>query len=78
MAPGHHPPAIPAGTQRREKLHRIWKQLLELYRPEHALDWLRSAVPVLGDRRPLDVMSEDTGLDRVLDAVARMKWGMPA
>ena len=27
----------PLETQRKEKLHRIWKQLLELYNPENAL-----------------------------------------
>src|SRR5579862_7770522 len=63
-----HTPS-PLEAQRREKLHRIWKQLLELYTPENAFRWLRSAVPALGDQRPLDIMAEDGGLDRVLDAV---------
>jgi putative toxin-antitoxin system antitoxin component (TIGR02293 family) len=68
----------PLETQRKEKLQRIWKQLLELYNPENALQWLESAVPVLGYRRPVDVMAEDGGLDRVLDVVGRMSWGIPS
>ncbi len=68
----------PLEAQRREKLHRIWKHLLDLYTPEHALQWLRSSVPALDDRHPLDIMAEDGGLDRVLDTVVRMSWGIPA
>ena len=68
----------PLETQRKEKLHRIWKQLLEVYNPENALLWLESSVPVLGYRRPVDIMAEDGGLDRVLDVVGRMSWGIPS
>src|SRR5207245_679201 len=68
----------PLETQRKEKLHRIWKQLLEIYNPENALLWLESSVPVLGYRRPVDIMAEDGGLDRVLDVVGRMSWGIPS
>lgn len=65
------------GAQRQEKLHRIWQELLEIYQPENAVRWLESPVPVLEDRRPLDVMAEDGGLDRVLQLVGRMSWGIP-
>ena len=65
-------------TQRTAKLHQIWSQLLDLYTPENAEKWLRSSVPALGSRRPLDVMAEDGGLDRVLDTLARMSWGIPS
>ena len=68
----------PLESQRKEKLHRIWKLLLEIYNPEKAVEWLESSVPVLGYRRPLDVMAEDGGLDRVLDIVGRMSWGIPS
>jgi len=67
----------PLTAQRKEKLHRVWVSLLKLYKPENALLWLRSEVPVLGYRAPLDVMAEDGGLDRVLDVVGRMSWGIP-
>jgi putative toxin-antitoxin system antitoxin component (TIGR02293 family) len=65
-------------TQRAAKLHQIWNELLDLYNPENAAKWLQSTVPVLGNRRPLDVMAEDGGLDRVLDTLARMSWGIPS
>jgi putative toxin-antitoxin system antitoxin component (TIGR02293 family) len=68
----------PLQAQRIEKLHRIWKQLLAIYTPENASRWLHSSVPALGDRLPLDIMKEDGGLDRVLDIVVRMSWGIPA
>jgi putative toxin-antitoxin system antitoxin component (TIGR02293 family) len=68
----------PLEAQRVEKLQRIWKKLLELYTLENDLKWLHSSMPALGDKRPLDVMAEDGGLDRVLDTVARMSWGIPA
>jgi len=68
----------PLEAQKKEKLHHIWKLLLELYTPENASQWLHSSVPALGDRCPLDVMTEDGGLDRVLDTVSRMSWGIPA
>lgn len=66
----------PLETQREEKLRRIWRDLVELFTPENAIRWLESPVPVLAGRRPLDVMAEDGGLDRVLEVVGRMSWGV--
>jgi len=51
----------PFESQRREKLHRIWEQLLVIYTPDHAIDWLHSTMPALGEKRPLDIMAEDGG-----------------
>ena len=68
----------PLEAQREEKLHRIWRELAALFTPENAIYWLQHPVPVLESRRPLDVMAEDGGLDRVLDVVGRMSWGIPA
>jgi uncharacterized protein (DUF2384 family) len=31
----------------------------------------------LDNRRPVEVMTEDGGLDRVLETVGRMSWGIP-
>jgi putative toxin-antitoxin system antitoxin component (TIGR02293 family) len=67
----------PLEAQREEKLHRIWRELSSLFTPENAIYWLRHSVPVLEDRRPVDVMTEDGGLDRVLEVVGRMSWGIP-
>lgn len=67
----------PLENQRQEQLRRIWEELLRIYRLENAEKWLKSAVPVLQDRRPMDVMAEDGGLDRVLEVVGRMSWGIP-
>jgi len=68
----------PLEAQREEKLHRIWGELAVLFVPENAIYWLTHPVPVLENRRPIDVMAEDGGLDRVLDTVGRMSWGIPA
>ena len=68
----------PLEAQREVKLQRIWTQLLEIFTSENAIYWLKHSVPVLENRRPVDVMTEDGGLDRVLDVVGRMSWGLPA
>ncbi len=68
----------PLEAQREEKLHRIWRQLTELFTVEDAVHWLKQPLPVLENRRPLDVMADDGGLDRVLDVIGRMSWGIPA
>ena len=67
----------PLEAQREEKLHRIWRELTRLFTVENAIYWLKHPVPVLEDRRPVEVMSEDGGLDRVLDVIGRMSWGIP-
>jgi putative toxin-antitoxin system antitoxin component (TIGR02293 family) len=68
----------PLEAQREEKLHRIWRELTGLFTPENAIYWLKHPVPVLENRRPVEVMAEDGGLDRVLAVVGRMSWGIPA
>ena len=68
----------PLEIQRDEKLHRIWEELTDLFTAENAIYWLTHPVPALEDRRPVDLMAEDGGLDRVLEAVGRMTWGIPA
>ena len=65
-------------TQRMAKLRQIWSKRLELHTAENAGKWLRSSVPALGSRCPLEVMTEDGGLDRVLDMLARMSRGIPS
>jgi|HubBroStandDraft_6_1064221.scaffolds.fasta_scaffold1582986_2 putative toxin-antitoxin system antitoxin component (TIGR02293 family) len=68
----------PLEAQREEKLHRIWRELIGLFTEENAIYWLTHPVPVLEDRRPVELMAEDGGLDRVLEAIGRMSWGIPA
>jgi putative toxin-antitoxin system antitoxin component (TIGR02293 family) len=68
----------PLEAQREEKLDRIWRELIDLFAPENAVYWLKHPVPVLENRRPVEVMAEDGGLDRVLETVGRMSWGIPA
>jgi putative toxin-antitoxin system antitoxin component (TIGR02293 family) len=68
----------PLEAQREEKLHRIWRELTGLFTIENAIYWLKHPVPVLENRRPVEVMAEDGGLDRVLEVVGRMSWGIPA
>ena len=68
----------PLEAQREEKLHRIWRELMGLFTPENAICWLKHPVPALENRRPVEIMAEDGGLDRVLEAVGRMSWGIPS
>jgi putative toxin-antitoxin system antitoxin component (TIGR02293 family) len=68
----------PFDAQREEKLHRIWRELTALFTTESAVHWLTHPVPALEDRRPVDLMAEDGGLARVLEAIGRMSWGIPA
>jgi putative toxin-antitoxin system antitoxin component (TIGR02293 family) len=68
----------PLEMQREEKLRRVWRELIDLFSTENAIYWLTHPVPALEDRRPVDLMAEDGGLDRVLEAIGRMSWGIPA
>lgn len=68
----------PLEIQREAKLRRIWRELTALFTPENAIAWLKNPVPVLDNRTPVDVMAEDGGLDRVLDVIGRMTWGIPS
>ncbi len=65
-------------AQRQEKLRRIWRELLRVFTRENAVSWLKHPMLVLENRRPIEVMAEDGGLDRVLEVVGRMTWGIPA
>lgn len=65
-------------AQRQDKLGRIWRELLEIFDPAEAVKWLRDPVPALDYRPPLEVMADDGGLDRVLEVIGRMSWGLPA
>lgn len=75
---GARKPSRPLETQRKEKLDRIWHELTGLFTPENAIVWLKQPLPVLENRRPVEVMAEDGGLDRVLEVIGRMSWGIPA
>src|SRR5437879_563840 len=68
----------PLEAQRDEKLRRIWRELTGLFTQENAIYWLKHPVPALENRWPVEIMAEDGGLDRVLEAVGRMSWGIPA
>jgi putative toxin-antitoxin system antitoxin component (TIGR02293 family) len=68
----------PLEAQRARKLEDIWRELTGLFTPQNAIYWLKHPVPALENRRPIDVMTEDGGLDRVRDVVGRMSWGIPA
>jgi putative toxin-antitoxin system antitoxin component (TIGR02293 family) len=67
----------PLEVQREEKLRRIWRELLGLFTPENAVSWLKRPLPALENRPPVEVMAEDGGLDRVLEVIGRMSWGIP-
>jgi uncharacterized protein (DUF2384 family) len=66
----------PLGGARSEKLRCIWEGLLDTRSPQQATEWLQSSAPALHNRRPLDIMLETDGLDRVLELVTRLTWGL--
>ncbi len=65
----------PLEAQREEKLCLIWRELLELFSTDNAVRWLTTPLPVLQDRRPLEVMAEEGGLDRVRDVIGSHELG---
>jgi uncharacterized protein (DUF2384 family) len=67
----------PLGGARLETLRCIWEGLLDTYNPQQAAVWMKTAAPALGNRRPVDIMREPDGLDRVLELVTRLAWGLP-
>ena len=46
----------PANAERIDLLELVWASLLRLYDREAALSWLFGINPVLGDRRPIDLI----------------------
>jgi transcriptional regulator with XRE-family HTH domain len=46
----------PLNAQKVELLEMVWSSLLRLYDREAALSWLFGVNPLLGDRRPIDVI----------------------
>ncbi|HXM40881.1 MAG TPA: antitoxin Xre/MbcA/ParS toxin-binding domain-containing protein [Bryobacteraceae bacterium] len=61
-----------------EKLRRIWRDLIDLFTAENEIYRLTHPAPAVDDGWPVDLMAEDGGLDRVLEAIGRMRWGIPA
>jgi hypothetical protein len=45
-----------ANAEKVDLLELVWANLLRLYEPEAALAWLFGINPVLGDRRPIDLV----------------------
>jgi transcriptional regulator with XRE-family HTH domain len=46
----------PLNAQKVELLELVWSNLLRLYEREAALSWLFGINPLLGDRRPIDLI----------------------
>ena len=46
----------PLNAEKVELLELVWSNLLRLYDPETALEWLVGFNPHLGDRRPIDMV----------------------
>jgi uncharacterized protein (DUF2384 family) len=46
----------PLNAERVDLLELVWSNLLRLYDPETARSWLFGLNPVLGDRRPIDLI----------------------
>ena len=48
----------PLNAEKVDLLELVWSNLLRLYEREAALAWLFGVNPVLGDRRPIDLIRE--------------------
>src|SRR5215813_10919993 len=48
----------PLNAERVDLLELVWSSLLRIYEKEAALAWLFGLNPVLGDRRPIDLIRE--------------------
>jgi uncharacterized protein (DUF2384 family) len=46
----------PVNAERVDLLELVWANLLRLYEPEAAREWLLGVNPQLGDRRPIDLV----------------------
>lgn len=46
----------PLNAEKVDLLELVWSNLLRLYEPEAALAWLFGVNPLLGDRRPIDLI----------------------
>jgi uncharacterized protein (DUF2384 family) len=46
----------PANAEKIDLLELVWSNLLRLYEKEAALAWLFGINPILGDRRPIDLV----------------------
>lgn len=59
--------------ERARRFVRLWDQLVDIHRndSEAACDWMHAPCPELGGRRPVDLLAEREGLDRVADEVQR-------
>jgi uncharacterized protein (DUF2384 family) len=67
----------PSVAERGEKLRCVWENLLDLYDARRAVQWLQSPASGLAGRSPLQVLPDPDGLDRVLEAISRLTWGLP-
>ena len=68
--------AGPLAAERSEKLRCVWENLLDLYDARQAVQWLQSPAPALGGRSPIQILCDPDGLDRVLEAISRLTWGL--
>lgn len=46
----------PLNAEKIDLLEMVWANLLRLYEPDAAFDWLMGLNPQLGDRRPIDLI----------------------
>lgn len=53
----------PLNAEKVDLLELVWSNLLRLYEKEAALSWLFGINPVLGDRRPIDLIRQGRAED---------------
>ena len=46
----------PLNAEKVDLLELVWANLLRIYQPDAALEWLFGVNPLLGDRRPVDLV----------------------
>ena len=43
---------------------------------ENALEWLNSPIPTLGNRSPMSYLGTPDGIQRVLNLLGQIEWGL--
>lgn len=65
------------GTKRQTPADQVVIEATRVFRSEDlAQVWLRSRIAGLDNERPLDLLASTDGLERVMDALGKIEYGM--
>jgi putative toxin-antitoxin system antitoxin component (TIGR02293 family) len=65
--------------QRIVEIQRVLQKAKELFKPGKAGEWLRTPNEILDGRTPLEELTQGSeGINRVLNLLNKLEWGIPA